>query len=199
MTENRLERAAALGGGEIHELRRVRKRRPLPIPGSACRILGDSIYDGFSAGKYTFALRTRRGLGVEIMMHVPENPHLGFSWNLSTMLEKWPANFREAREWVHAYAAGFGQEVEERVRRPWPRMKGEDRKLFKSGGCNEAWLASEVPELFAEAAVRCRHAGGYCMSDGFCHYGTCDMKMVANATKARPDAPPPQENSNAYR
>lgn len=178
MTENRLERAAELGGAEIHELRRVRRRRALPIPESACRILGDAICDPLMAGHYTFSLRTRRGRGVEIMMHMPASGNVAFSWNLSALLTRWPANFQEARKWVHSYAAGYGQVVEEIVKRRWPRMKGDDRKLFKAGGCREAWLESDVPELFAAAAVRCQHAGGYCMSDGYCHYGDCEMEIA---------------------
>lgn len=38
----------------------------------------------------------------------------------------------------------------------------------------EQWLKSDDDEKFAEAAIRCQHAGGFCLSDGYCHYdGTC--------------------------
>lgn len=38
----------------------------------------------------------------------------------------------------------------------------------------EAWLKSDDPEKFASAAVKCEHAGGFCMDDGFCHFdGRC--------------------------
>jgi len=38
----------------------------------------------------------------------------------------------------------------------------------------EAWLSSDDPEKFAAAAIKCQHAGGFCMADGFCHFdGAC--------------------------
>ena len=37
----------------------------------------------------------------------------------------------------------------------------------------EAWLRSEDPEKFAEAAILCQHAGGFCIQDGYCHYAGC--------------------------
>jgi len=50
----------------------------------------------------------------------------------------------------------------------------------------ETWLKSEDPEKFAAAAIKCEHAGGYCMSDGFCHFdGVCFRTDRAAMTKAR--------------
>ena len=42
-----------------------------------------------------------------------------------------------------------------------------------SGRPSEAWLRSTDPKKAAEAMVRCQHAGAFCWSDGYCHYGTC--------------------------
>lgn len=49
----------------------------------------------------------------------------------------------------------------------------------------EAWLSSDVPERFAEAAIKCQHAGGFCMDDGFCHFdGQCFRSDWAAMTAA---------------
>lgn len=49
----------------------------------------------------------------------------------------------------------------------------------------EKWLASDNPYLFAQAAMKCRHAGAFCMSDGFCHFdGDC---FVSNRAQERID------------
>jgi hypothetical protein len=38
----------------------------------------------------------------------------------------------------------------------------------------ESWLRSDDSDKFAEAAVKCQHAGGFCLDDGFCHFeGIC--------------------------
>ena len=157
---------------EIHDLRRARKRQPVPIPADACKII--SYLGGDVPATVTnvrFRLTTLRK-GVEIMLSVP-----GFSWNLSHTENYWPASFKEARRWIAAYAARYGQTFEEVVRPRSPVGSRADRALLKAGGCKEEWLRSDVPALFGEAAVRCQHAGAYCMSDGFCRLGGCDMVM----------------------
>lgn len=39
----------------------------------------------------------------------------------------------------------------------------------------ESWLKEgSTPEQFAAAMIRCHHQGGFCASDGFCHFdGKC--------------------------
>lgn len=103
-----------------------------------------------------------------------------FSWSVSHYEKVNPPSFAAARQWVAAYAARFGDVVAEAppTRPPMKRPTGIDAKLLKAGGCREAWLASDVPALFAEAMVRCHHAGAYCATDGFCHFGDCNMEMV---------------------
>ena len=32
-------------------------------------------------------------------------------------------------------------------------------------------LNSTVSDTFAMAAIQCQHAGGYCVQDGYCHFG----------------------------
>lgn len=157
---------------ELHDLRLARKRKPVPIPATATRIIG-AMGGSIGSTEYgiTFRLRTLRR-GVEMWMSIP-----GFSWSLSESEGVWPASFKEARKWLQAYAARFGQTFEETFPDRYPRPSGADRLLMKAGGCREAWLRSDVPALFGEAAVRCHHAGGYCMADGYCHFGDCDMEM----------------------
>lgn len=49
----------------------------------------------------------------------------------------------------------------------------------------ENWLASDNPVQFAEAAMRCKHVGAFCMSDGYCHFdGDC---FVSNKAQERID------------
>ncbi len=108
----------------------------------------------------------------------------GFTWNLSYTENIWPQSFKEARAWYGAYAARYGQTFEEIVTPRPPSGSREDRALLKAGGCKEEWLRSDVPALFGEAAVRCQHAGGFCVSDGYCNMGGCDMIM---------DPPPTEE------
>ena len=44
----------------------------------------------------------------------------------------------------------------------------------------EAWFKSDNHERFASAAVKCQHAGGFCMSDGYCHFdGECFRSNLA--------------------
>jgi hypothetical protein len=112
------------------------------------------------------------------MFTVPVNDQCAFSWNVTTQLNLNHRTFAEARRWVHAYAAGYGRKVEEVVK---PRKKsptGNDAKVFRAGGCKEQWLSSDIPDLWAEAMVRCQHPGGHCGQDGFCHYGDCKMEMA---------------------
>lgn len=161
---------------EIHELRRARKRQPLPIPTSACVIWDTLGLPGPKRGHAAkFLLRTRR-CGTEIWFTVP-TPTGAFQWNVSALNNYWPHTFGEARKWVKAYAAGFGQDIEEVVKPRMVRAVGMDRKLMRAGGCKEVWLKSDIPELWATAMVRCQHPGAFCGSDGYCHYGTCSMEM----------------------
>jgi hypothetical protein len=181
---------------EIHELRRARKRTPIPIPDGACRVIGALGMDG-PASNYgvTFQLRTRRQ-GTEIWFYAPRTAHGHFSWNVSALNNIWPKSFAAAREWVAAYAAGFGQTVEEIRKEQMKRPSGEDRKALKAGGCREAWLTSEIPTLWAEAMVRCQHPGAYCGEDGYCHYGDCDMEMLPEADGANGQSVEEKSNGN---
>ena len=166
-----------MGEAEIHELRRLRAGKPFPIPASACRVIGSLGLRAADLYRVSFKLK-RCKRGVEIWFSAPTGPNTLFQWNASQLNDVWPLSFTEARRWVHAYAAGLGQIVEEV--KPPPRLKmptGEDRKLFKAGGCKEAWLRSDVPHLWAEAVIRCQHAGSFCGQDGFCHLEVCDMEM----------------------
>lgn len=157
---------------ELHDLRKARKRQPIPIPASACRIISDLGGDVPSTvDRVRFRLTTLRK-GVQIFLSVP-----GFGWNLSYTEDVWPKSFKDARKWVAAYAARYGQTFEEVERPRTPRPSRADAAVLKAGGCMEAWLRSDVPALFGEAAVRCQHAGGFCMSDGYCNMGGCDMVM----------------------
>lgn len=99
------------------------------------------------------------------------------TWSASAQEHILPPDFKSAREWVKAYGVKHNQTITERIKEREKQPKGIDRILFKSGTCHERWLESDVPKLFAEAAIRCQHAGAYCMQDGFCHYGDCDMVM----------------------
>lgn len=125
-----------------------------------------------------FNMRRRRNQ-VELWFHAQSTREMSFSWNVTKQAGATLKTFAEARLWASAYAARYGQTVteikEERIR----RAVGADRKMFKAGRCLEAWLSSDVPELAAEAMMRCKHAAGFCWQDGFCHRGTCDMDMIA--------------------
>ena len=99
---------------ELHILRKLRRTTSMPIPESAAKvieILGSCVFPSTLHG-VTFKLRHRKR-GTEIFLHAPN----GFSWNLSYYENIWPVSFAEARKFVHAYAAGHGQTVEE-IRRP---------------------------------------------------------------------------------
>lgn len=157
---------------ELHDLRLARKRQPIPIPASACRVISDLGGDIPTTFVNVRIRLTTRRKGVEVFLSVP-----GFSWNLSHTENYWPRDFKEARKWAAAYAARYGQTFKEIVKPQTPRASRADAALLKAGGCKEAWLASDVPSLFGEAALRCGHAGGFCMADGYCHLGGCDMIM----------------------
>ena len=161
---------------ELHELRRLRKRRPFPIPASACRIIGDLGGDTEQVGQVRFAL-TRSNGRAQIMFCVATGSGNTFSWNVTSLLGLEHETFAEARRWAHAYAAGYGHLIEEVVKPRKQRVTGEDGKALRVGRCKEAWLSSAVPDLWAEAMVRCKHPGGYCGEDGYCHYRDCDMEM----------------------
>jgi len=175
---------------EIHELRKARKPRPIQLPRSAMLVaasLGLSVPATFTH----FRLRRRRK-GTEVWLTTtPAMRHerdgttvvVPFEMNLSADRDEWPPTFEAARKWVKAYAAGHGLVLEEIVpeRQRYPKPSPEDRRLLKEGGCKEEWLGSDVPELWAEAMCRCRHPGGFCGQDGFCHYGDCRMAMRQEA------------------
>lgn len=157
---------------DIHDLRLARKRTPIPIPDGATKIV-NALGGDIPSTLVNVKMRLRRlRKGTEIMLSAQ-----GFSWNLSYFEGNWPSSFKEARKWAQAYAARYGQTFEEIVPERPPIGSKADRKLLKTGGCREEWLRSDVPALFAEAAVRCQHAGAFCMSDGYCHFGDCDMLM----------------------
>lgn len=99
------------------------------------------------------------------------------------MLDVWLPNFATARRWVAAYAVRHGQIIAETKKTRIAKAVGIDRKALRSGQCHESWLSSDIPELWAEAMVRCQHPAGFCGSDGYCHYGTCGM--VADAAAAQ--------------
>lgn len=157
---------------DLHDLRLARKRQPIPIPASATRIiscLGGDVPTPFYDVK--MSLRTC-AKGTDIWLSIP-----GFSWSLSQSENVWPKSFKEARKWAAAYAARYGQTFEEVIKERAPVGSRADRALLKAGGCKEAWLRSDVPALFGEAAIRCQHAGAFCFGDGYCHLGGCDMTM----------------------
>ncbi len=148
------------------------KRKPLPVPEIVTRIWADGLYEPNEFSEVRFSLRTKKK-GTLIYLHRGNQ-----QWSLNAATGFWPKNFQAARKYVHQIAASHGYEpfteiVKERTKRP----NGRDAALLKSGGCRETWLSSDVPSIFAEACMRCQHPGGYCMQDGFCHYGDCDMEM----------------------
>lgn len=158
------------------------KQRPIPVPFDACRIFSVfGVNVGSAEHGVTYSLRHRRK-GTQIMLH---NGRL--SWNLSHMLGRYPASYREARAFLATYAAQHGQTfAEEPPRHPRAaRATGDDAKLLKAGGCREEWLTSTIPSLFAEAAVRCQSPAHTCQIDGTCRYGTCNMEMMPE----EPDEP----------
>ena len=147
------------------------KRRPFPIPASACEIIGGRV--GSTEYGVRFTLKNRR-TGTEVWLHTGR-----FSWNLSAMIDAWPKGFSAARVFVHGYAAQHGQVVTEAPpRRPRsPRAVGTDAALLRAGGCREAWLRCDIPSLWAEAMVRCQSPAAECGSKGRCAYGDCNMEM----------------------
>lgn len=173
--------AGVVGVGVVTVVRFKAPFRPLPIPESACRSIG--VLRGgrelVQVGAVTFSLR-RRKRGTEVSFCMPIDGG-AFTWSASLLHDKWFKNFAEARQWAKAHLAQHGQEAVETTKRQRPRARGDDAKLLRSGGCSERWLSSDVPTLWAEAMMRCRHPAGYCGSDGYCHNGDCDMRMDATA------------------
>jgi len=51
----------------------------------------------------------------------------------------------------------------------------------------ESWLKSADHNKYAKAIMKCRHAGGYCSADGFCHYGGECFKPRKNDIEDRLD------------
>lgn len=52
----------------------------------------------------------------------------------------------------------------------------------------EKWLQSDDADKFAEAAIRCHHLGGFCISDGYCHRDGACFRSDAYAKKQAYDA-----------
>ena len=160
----------------VIDLQRTRRRKnnfTVPIPDSACRILGIT---GEHDGNIHFRLsRCRDGVTVYFVMRTGR--FIGFSWDASPYLGGTPKTFDEARKMVTAYLGRYGAVGVEVKKERVKRAVGEDRKLLKSGGCKESWLGSDVPELAGEAMSRCRSARMECGSREYCEYGTCDMIM----------------------
>lgn len=172
-------------------IRLQRRRQPIPLPASACRVISDlglPLPDRAWAVRYSLKRKRR---GTVVWLSIP-----GFVWNLSHCEDHYPASFSDARTWVAQYLSRYGQEaIEAEPTRPRAkRPSGTDRKVLETGGCLESWLMSDTPRLFGEAMVRCKHAGGYCGQDGFCHYENCDMTMNVRDTDPQetPQATPEQ-------
>lgn len=123
-----------------------------------------------------FKLKTVRE-GCEVWLLSSDDKRQCHMINYSIMTKTYPKNFADARQWMKAIGSGLGYDLQEIKRPQYPRAKGEDRKIYKAGGCKESWLDSDVPELWAEACCRCKHLGAYCGQDGFCHLGGCNMIM----------------------
>ena len=185
---DRCREVAVSGTSNVVALRR--KKRPIPLPADACRVisdLGGSVPDAWNV---RYSLRRCKD-GTRVTLSIP-----GFVWNLSSYENHYPPSFAEARLWVAQYLGRYGQEaIEAEPNRPRAkRPSGTDRKVLETGGCLESWLMSDTPRLFGEAMVRCKHAGGYCGEDGFCHYENCDMTMNVRDTDPQetPQATPEQ-------
>lgn len=165
---------------EVYDLKKARKKKRFVPPEFVTRIR--NIFGLPAPERYThFSLRTRRR-GVEVRLLAPIRWSTGQqTWsglNLSVTHDVWPEDFAAARQWVQAWADRHGMTLEEKKKDRYPNPSREDNEVFKVGGCREAWLSSDVPKLWAEAMVRCQHAGGHCGQDGFCHYGDCNMEMM---------------------
>ena len=53
---------------------------------------------------------------------------------------------------------------------------------------SESWLNPKTDEdisheRFAKAMMKCQHAGAYCASDGFCHYGGDCFRSAKSSAK----------------
>lgn len=166
---------------EVYDLKKARKKTRFATSEFVKRIA--NLFGLPQSDHYThFSLRTRRK-GVEVWLLAPivwpDGQQTWRGLNLSATCGIWPSDFTAARQWVRAWADRHGMRLEEKERKRYPRASRRDNAVFLAGGCCEAWLSSDVPKLWAEAVVRCQHAGGYCGQDGFCHYGDCDMEMNA--------------------
>lgn len=158
---------------------KARRRRPLPMPVLVTKIISDAgpIF-GFSAPSefdtVSFSLRKAgRPSKTVIYLHCAAQ-----MWSLSAAIDRYPKTFSDARILVQQIAAKHGHEPLEEITKPrMPQARGDDRRTLKDGGCLEAWLSSDIPELWAESMMRCQHPGGFCGQDGFCYYGDCDMKL----------------------
>lgn len=164
---------------DVYELKKARKRKRFVTPEFITRVsstLGLPLPERFTH----YTLRTRR-CGVEVGLVAPvrwsTGQETGHWINLSYLSDIYPRNFAAARQWVRAWADRHGMQLEEKAKPRYPSASRDDNAVFLAGGCREAWLSSDVPKLWAEAVVRCQHAGAYCGQDGFCHYGDCDMQM----------------------
>lgn len=154
---------------------KARRKKPLPIPWVVTRIYRSGFVPPVS--EFTPVKFSLHKIGQPSRTDI--RVHMGLqSWSLSAALNRYPKTFNEARLVVQQVAASHGYEAFEEIKRVRvPRARGGDRRVLRDGGCREAWLGSVVPELWAEAMVRCKHAGGFCGQDGYCHFGDCNMEM----------------------
>ena len=146
----------------------------MPIPAVVTRIVGP-MPPVSEFAPVRFSLR-KTGKPRKTVIYLHKGPH---SWSLSAAINQYPKTFTEARILVRQVAASHGYEPFQEIIKPrMPRAHGEDRRILREGGCREAWLRSDIPELWAEAVVRCEHAGAFCGQDGYCHLGGCRMEMT---------------------
>jgi hypothetical protein len=101
-----MTRAPAAREREVVQLRQP--RRPFPIPDSMARVVevfGSEFDPPWTPVGFTLQ-RSKEGTMIGLQ-------HGRFWWNLSHMIGVYPASFKEARQWVNAYAAQHGQSVTE--------------------------------------------------------------------------------------
>lgn len=163
---------------------KARRRKPLPVPAVVTRIYGSGLIPPVSEfAPIRFSLK-KTGRPPKTVIYLHKGAQM---WSLSAAISRYPKTFQQARLLVQQVASSHGYEPFEEVVKPRvPRARGEDRRIFREGGCREAWLKSDIPELWAEAVSRCKHSGGYCGQDGFCHLGGCCMEMEKDATDQTP-------------
>lgn len=165
--------------GEVYDLKRsrklLRKQEKFPLPESLLTVVRSigHIF-GMSLPIYFefFRLRTHK-LGVQVYI-IGDN---GCEIEITSIFGITLKNFKQARSWVNAISIRYNLNIQEKIRKVMPRPKGYDRMLLKQGGCKEAWLSSDIPNLYAEAMMRCHNASGECSYKGFCVFRDCNMIM----------------------